>query len=359
VSQCNSTTGLTQPLQVCSQADPCTNAIIFSNGQVSTNQTVTTASDAPTCAGGSIDDGLPLTWTDAGGVMRYTCLFKPASISPTFPTRPLLLFFHGTGGYASDVYNYTAIRVKAINYDLTGDLNRPGFILAAVQGRNLHWPAIHPPGRHHDYYYRNMGSPSSNPDVAHVDHLIDTLVEQGIVDPQRIYTMGWSNGATFAQFYAIARHATATPGGNHIAAAAAYAFADPFNDISRNQTPSCKLNPYPISSVPLYLINRTCDALTACNAAQETAFNLPPGYSAEDWVAQLQESLVMNDPTVTFQRIDSSTNAAIPDACQAVPPCDSTTGTSNHLLWPNGLLYGSGTDWEPEMLNFLKSHPHP
>jgi dienelactone hydrolase len=357
---CDAKTGLTQPLTVCSQAQPCTNSVVFTNGQFQTNVTVTTASDLPVCAtyDRAINDGPPITWTDADGVARYTCLFTPSGTSLS-SSRPLLIFFHGTGGSASDVYNSTGIRVKANNYDLTGD-GRLGFILASVQGRNLHEPNNHTPGRHQDNLYRDMASPSTNPDVAHLDQLIDTLVGQGIVDPTRIYVMGWSNGAAFAQLYAIARYQTNTPGGNQVAAAAVYAFGDPFANIDWNQTPSCELNPYPTSAVPLYLVNRTCDALTACAAAQQTAFGLPPGRSAVDWVAHLRDPLVVNDPNVTFQLVDLSTFAANPSVCDAAPTakCNVSTGTQAHLRWPNGPLYGSGDDWEVQMLEFLKANPH-
>lgn len=359
VYQCNGKTGLTRPLHVCSQAQPCDNAVVFSNGQLVPDQTVTTASDTPICATRfpAFDDGAPLKWTDANGVTRYTCLYKPSGAS-AISKRPLVIFFHGTGGDASNVYDLTGIRVKAINYNLSGaPILRPGFILASVQGRNLHYPADQPSGRHQDYYFRDLRSPSSNPDVAHVDHLIDTLVAQGSVDPKQIYVMGWSSGALFAQLYAIARYDTPTPAGNHVAAGAAYAFGNPFANIDWNQSPSCELNPYPMSGVPLYLINRTCDALTACNATQEAAFQLPPGRSAEDWVIQLMNPPpAVGDPNVIFQLIDLSTVTA--NACDAVPSvsCTQAAGILAHLEWPGPLF---GTDWEGPMLDFLRANPHP
>jgi len=362
VYQCNGTTGLIQPLQVCSHARPCTGAISFNNGQI-VHQTKTTASDAPVCATKNLmlNDGAPMKWTDADGVARYTCLFEPAGASST-SKRPLVVFFHGLGGQANDAYDHTDIRGKAADYDnLSGDSTRPGFILASVQGRNLHSPADQPPGRHQDYYYRDLGSPSTNPDIAQVDRLIDTLVAQENVDTQRIYVMGWSSGALFAQMYAIARYDAATPGGNHVAAGAVYAFGNPFANIAQNQTPSCESNPYPASTVPLYMINRTCDALTACDAAQETYFYLSPGRSAEDWVTQLMNPSYVNDPNVTFQRIDLSTGAAA-SVCDAVPSptCTQDAGTLAHLEWPYGPLYGMGDpDWEVQMLDFLRANPHP
>jgi predicted esterase len=357
VYQCNGTTGLEQPLPVCSHAQPCTGAISFVNGTI-VHQTVTTTSNAPVCATNNLvlNDGPPMKWTDVDGVARYTCVFEPAGAS-SMSKRPLVVYFHGTGGQAGNVYNLTGIRVKAIDYELSGDPLRPGYLLASVQGRNLHFPGGQPPGRHFDFYYRDMGSPSTNPDIAAVDRLIDTLVAQGSVDTQRIYVMGWSNGALFAQLYAIARFNTATPDGNRVAAGAVYASGNPFANIAQNQTPSCEQSPYPASAVPLYLIHRTCDALTACDTVQAAAFQLPPGRSAEDWVAQLMDPSYVNDANVMFQLIDLSTVTA--NFCEAVPPCSEAAGIQAHLAWPDGPLYGGGDDWEVPMLDFLRAHPHP
>ena len=363
---CNSKTGLTQPLSVCSAASPCTNGFQIVNGTFKTGVTLTTTSEVPTCATGNgiLNDGPPMAWQDADGVTHYTCLFIPNGTNSSTSKRPLVIFFHGGGGNASSVYDQTGLRVKADTnpllgggYDLSGDSARPGFILASVQGRNLLWPSIRPSGSYHDNYYRDMNSPSSNPDVAHVDHLIDTLVAQG-ADPQQIYTMGWSNGAEFAQFYAIARHDTPTPGGNHVAAAAVYAFANPFANIDWNQSPSCELDPYPKSEVPIYLVNRACDSYTACSTAQQTAFNLEPGFSAEEWFTQIKDPAFVGDSNVQFQRLDPQAQPVA--ACTDLQPASGCTvafGTREHLTWPG--LYDTNNDWEPTMLDFLKAHPHP
>lgn len=356
VPLCNSRTGLSRPLPACSTGEPCTNAVIFVEGGFLTDQTVNTASDPPACRtfGGAIDDGAPAAWEDSAGVTHYACVHKPIAASSASP-RPLLIFFHGAGGNAGDVYNYTTLRIKAISFDLSGVPLRTGFILVSVQGRNILWRETYPSGRYHDHYYRDLASPSSNPDVAHVDHLIDELASQGIVDPGRIYTAGWSNGAMFAQTYAIARYDTPTPGGNRVAAAAVYAFGNPFANLSRDQTPSCELDPYPTSAVPLYLLNRACDALTACSTAQQTAFNLEPGFSAEEWVNLLD--VLVGNPNVLFQRLDP---LGLPvSVCAAPGPsaCTLALGESEHLKWPNGVADSGPIDWELDMLGFLRDHP--
>lgn len=325
----------------------------FSDGGI-VRSTITTSTRVPDCRTSVsdhplFDDGLPEEWADSDGIKRYGCVYRPPGASASSP-RPLVLYFHGSGGSAQNVYNNTRLREKALDFDLSGDAARPGFILASVQGRYLHWPTSHSDATHHDTYFRHP----TNPDVVNTDRLIDALVAENRVDPQRIYVMGWSNGAAFAELYALLRHGAPTPGGNRVAAGAVYAFYNPYENLSATQTPSCELNPYPTSTAPLYLLVRACDALTACSAAQEAAFGLPPGYGAETWVGQLATGV--GNPNVTFQIITGAGVAVT--ACAPVALCTETTGTINHLRWPDGLMDGSGNDWEVPMLAFLRAHPH-
>lgn len=211
-------TGAPAPLAVCTQANPCTRPAKELNVSE-----ITEPSSAPLCSttqpGRAIyDDGAPHHSVDADGVDRYACLYQPGGASASAP-RPLVIFLHGGGsGNAGNVYNFTSLRAKAESYVL-GDAARPGFLLLSIQGRNLHYPTFNNrDGRHHDFYYRDLRSPSTNPDVANLDRLIDELVATGVVDTRRIYLMGWSNGGFFGQMYAIARHTTPTPGGNRVAA---------------------------------------------------------------------------------------------------------------------------------------------
>jgi hypothetical protein len=46
-------------------------------------------------------------------------------------------------------------------------------------------------------------------------------------------------------------------------------------------------------------------------------------------------------------------------ACTTPSLCTLTTGTLNHLRWPDGVADMGGHDWEPTMLGFLSAHPHP
>ena len=174
--------------------------------------------------------------------------------------------------------------------NLSGDAGRPGYILVSVQGRNLHWPTVDPEeGSKHDSYHRN---PAANRDVAFFDHLIDSLVAEGVADPKRIYLTGWSNGARFSAYYGITRHESPTPGGNRVAAIAPYSGGDPFENIASGQAPSCKQDPYPATTLPFLLISRNCDGI-ACNQEQFDFFNqsgwtMTPGNQAEAWLSTLR-----------------------------------------------------------------------
>jgi polyhydroxybutyrate depolymerase len=269
-----------------------------------------------------------------------------------------LVYFHGSGGTANDVYDYNSLRAKAVAADLSGDPSRPGFFLLAIEARNLHWPGHRPEdGTKHDYFFRDLGSPSRNPDIAVADQFIDQLVADGSVDRSRIYTTGWSNGAQYAELYAIARHETATPGGNHVAAAAVYSGSDPFNNTATDQQPSCQLAPYPQSTTPIFMISRACDA-HPCDAAQEaslTALGLdpPPGATVGSWMSDLRSRLM--DPNGQWEIISGT--GQVVTACSHDPACTEQTAVANHIRWPDGKAFGDGgNDHEPEMLAFLRDH---
>lgn len=182
---CNPVTGLSGPLPLCTAQNPCTRP-----GPELGVTEITTSFTVPLCrtteSGRTVfDDGPPLTWTDPAGVTRSACLFSPSGAASS-SRRPLVVWLHGGNGSADDVYNFASLRAKAPTHDLTGDPQRPGFFLLSVHGRHLHYPTEAPrDGNHHDFYFRDMGQTTRNPDIANVDRLVDDLVRTGNVDPQR------------------------------------------------------------------------------------------------------------------------------------------------------------------------------
>jgi pimeloyl-ACP methyl ester carboxylesterase len=330
---CNGTTGLAGGLPACTAQAPC----VTPTGPLAEPHTL------PDCG----PDGPARRFVDpVTGGARAACVFRPASADTE--ARPLVVFLHGSEGAASAIYHAVTLREKAAIWRFTGGSGR-GFWLAALQGRNLHWPQDRFEGAHFDYFFRDLASPSRNADVASLDRLIDDLAAQPGVDPSRIYLVGWSNGATFAQMYAIARHERSTPGGHRVAAAAGYAGGDPFENLSDEQSPSCALQHYPTSQVPLMVVHRACDALAACDETQRRLFALPPGMAVVPWIAILQRQV--RDPNVERITVDRLGQRRF--ACAAPASCSRVVGLRNHLAWPNGIADGSGIDWEADMLGFL------
>jgi predicted esterase len=357
---CKSETGWPKALAVCSSDDPC----VLPTGKITEPVDTGFTCKTPDTAFGKkrpqFDDGAPKTHTDMNGLARPYCEFRPSGTSPESP-RPLLLWFHGGSGKAQHVYESTLIRAKAESFDLSHDPARPGFILVSVQGRNLHWPTTELKHEsHHDFYYRDLASPSQNPDVAFADQIIDELVSAGVVDKSRIYLSGISNGGFFSQLYGIARHERSTPGGNRVAAAAIYSAADPFQSPNFAQGEKCQLAPYPKSAFPIHLHSRACD-LIACNAAQLTKFRnegrglLAPGFDVTSWMDSLKDKVENNNAT---WQIISIAGAEV-DSCTLASLCTYEVALINHINWPDGINDASGKDYEIKMLEFLRNHPLP
>nr|MBC8424667.1 prolyl oligopeptidase family serine peptidase [bacterium] len=245
---------------------------------------------------------------------------------------------------------------KAEVFDLSGDVTRPGFVLLSVQGRNLCWPTTDPrDGAHHDTFHRDLGAPSGNRDIANLDRLIDAMVEDGAVDPDRIFVSGWSNGGFFAQLYAIGRHDQPTPGGNTVAAATVFSAADPFHAARADEDPSCRLDPYPTSDAPIFVVSRACD-LVACDADQAAdlvADDVPlaPGFVVESWMDDLASEV--GDDNASWRIVDGWGQQV--DECTGPALCGPVIASLGHLRWPDGVADGSGIDHEADMLAFLRA----
>ncbi|NOX49644.1 MAG: hypothetical protein GXP16_03795 [Gammaproteobacteria bacterium] len=296
--------------------------------------------------------------------------------------RPLVVWFHPGGAGSADTASLeTDLLAKVESFDLSDDLTQPGFTLLSIQGRNLRFPTAAPrDGHHHDFYYRDLNSPSMNPDIANADAFIDAVVQEGIVNTDRIYTMGWSNGAFFAQLYAISRHTATTPSGNRIASASVFAAASPFDDVRwdvfanqplDNNDTTCKLPDIPSSSVPIQIVYRTSDAAVACNSVQASCFRTEPGYNTENWISEainrvqiqglriagIESNAGAAQDTDAQACTDYSLNCPVVN-CAQVPTGNGCLSLVNHQRWPDG-IYGnasSNVDREVDMLIFLRNN---
>ena len=119
---CDEVTGLCSPIVACSPASPCP----ADAGGVQELK-------VPTCSGNSVSDGPPRTWTDlVNGEQRAACLFVPPGAS-TENKLPLVVFLHGSGGSADDVYTRTLLRAKATIESLTST-GAEGYISRRIRG---------------------------------------------------------------------------------------------------------------------------------------------------------------------------------------------------------------------------------
>ncbi len=350
---CDPSIGVTQPLPVCTASAPCTEPLFGDTPIDHPTETCVCAGEHP--SGVAYDDGAPLIFADDAGLQRCACLYVP-EVADVINRVPMLVFFHGSGGSAQDVYRATSLRTKAIDADLSGDPSRPGFALLAIQARNLHWPTgTDEDGPKHDFFHRDLASPSGNPDLAAFDHFVDEVVSHGIIDSDRIYTSGWSNGARFAELVAIARHDRATPNGIRVAAAAVYSGTDPFGGIEGET--GCALATYPSATVPVFLVGRACDVLP-CDEDQADDLR-SEGLPIDDsdvmstWVDALSTRV-----GATVERIIVSGTGVEVGACTGPVLCSRAVALVNHLRWPDGVNDG-GDDHEPAMLAFLRDHPLP
>lgn len=339
--RCNPMTGLPSALPVCTPSSPCTNLL---------HETITSPEQPPpTCApkharSFQAHDGPPLAWSDpsSGVATRHACVFRPRRSGAT--RAPLVIFVHGSGGDADNVYDMTDLRRRAETSTIGAPGSEPGFLFASMHGRNLHFPAKSFDGSHWDDAYRDLTTSTSNPDVRALDHVIDTLAAE--VDPKRIYVVGWSNGATFAHLYGVARSTHPTPGGRFVAAVIGYAGGDPFNGLYEGERPSCALDPYPrADDLAILDVHRTCDSLVACDEAQRAKFGLPPGNPVQPWLDTFATRIGRARPTELL--LDAQSRRAT--SCMAASECSEARGLEGHLAWPREV--------EPEMLEFLASHP--
>ena len=100
----------------------------------------------------------------------------------------------------------TGLRKLSVNSLFAADPSHTGFVLLGLQGKNL------TKGKGAKIFDTDYVS-SDNADVQTVDHLVDDLLAQGLVDEERIYAVGVGGGANMAILYTMLRP-------NRVAAAA-------------------------------------------------------------------------------------------------------------------------------------------
>jgi len=99
---------------------------------------------------------------------------------------PIVFAFHGIGDSPEGMAEYSALDRLAAD---------SGFILVYPQARRTMWTTVNVDAQNLD----------DNPDIRFYDRLLEHLAGRFLIDPNRVYLVGMSNGACFAQLVAFAR----------------------------------------------------------------------------------------------------------------------------------------------------------
>lgn len=179
-------------------------------------QTVAPVTTKPTC-----NDGRVLSF-DQNGVERFACLNLPPQASVDRRQWPLVIYLHGSETNPDSLYHAgRSLFELHRTYDLSADPDVHGFIILSPGARRAEaWPApfgATGTGTRWDEWYRD---PATNLDAAAIDHFLDEVLATGLVDANRVYVFGWSNGAFTSALYGVWR-------ADRIAAIAQYAGANP------------------------------------------------------------------------------------------------------------------------------------
>lgn len=273
-----------------------------------------------------------LAWDDPDGTPRRACLHVPPQASPDTPL-PLVTFLQASIFPADPQTIANGWELASFTADLTGDPDRPGFILLVPFGRDTRhlYPFPDDTGLGWDNWYRNLDRTSAtiNVDVAAIDHFIDEVKARGIVDDKRVYMGGWSNGAAMAILYALN-----TPG---IAASAVYSNPDPFADVAD----PCAQPPFGNNLRPIFYLHNDCDIIGICQTGGEG----------------LKQKLTSVMPQLPLQSVLIDVLMGQSASCDALCAYDGdplqllTPGTLRHSLWPYL--------WNDRMFAFLREHPLP
>jgi predicted esterase len=300
----------------------------------------------PLCGdGGSLLGG----FNDSEGTPRFACLYPPSA--PVSGVHyPMIVWLHPSLANADSV-KLTPLFDDRNTVNVSGG-NTTGFIILAPQGRNTQhfYPFPDNQATGWDNWYRQL-SPNGdvtvngtvfneNVDAATIDHFIQQEVATGMVDTNRIYLVGWSNGASMSFLYGANR--------GNIAATAVYSAPDPFGALED----SCQQAPVSgvpaenthvrlfASGIPTFQVHNACDIAGICPNSRRIGPQLAAaGGSIEQEVIIDGGQVVNSCDAICGTNPNGDPNNAVAN----------TVGASNHATWPVAQT--------PQMLQFLQQHP--
>lgn len=335
----------------------------------SNSQVVPPNCGAATGAGAPIGvNGDPYAFNDADGTPRYACLSVPQNQNAC-SNLPLVVYIHPSLFTPDTLYTSTDIPELIDSANLSNDPNCPGFILLAPQGRDTKhfYPSPDHQGLGWDNWFR-PADPSTNVDVATIDHFINKVVELGVTDKSgnavhpdqgRIYLTGWSNGSAMAIYYGQVRPSL-------IAAIGVYSAPNPygeFNDpcplvIDFNTPTAVSLDPDKhkidgVPATPILHIHNDCDIAGICPGGEALARVLVN--SGAEFNDQLVDGALqpagecLSQDLVVERGCDRNPFYSPTEGGSAGIGLDVTAGTVNHTRWPH--------TWTPHLLHFFQLHP--
>lgn len=266
---------------------------------------------APVLAGPAIDcgDGLLLNgWgVREEGFEREACYYLGDIGGP--PQKPLIVYLHG---FSQNVSSVDDSDVLTRQNDAFGDAL--GYRVVVPQGLTLQTPFGNQPG-----WDATDIDLANNNDVRAIETLIAQVVARGEVDPERIYLVGYSNGAYLAGLFSFARP-------DVVAGIWQHAGESFFGE------QGCEpILPTPDALVPTFISYFDCDNLVACGQTQS-------------WIADL-ESLGHDETTLQSVLLSAPDGTTATTCAQT---CTDAVGFNNHITFP--------TTVTPDALTFLSAH---
>ena len=191
-------------------------------------------------------EGVSTNFIEHSGLNREYLLYIPPNIDNR-ENLPVIFNFHGYQGQAEQFFNQT---------DLVEIADNNGVVLVYPQGSDLpvgasHWNAA--PSSSSSTSFVNK---SSTDDIGFFKALLDEINQNNIIDLNRVYVIGYSNGGMFSHFLACNTE-------NIIAAA-----GDVAGTMLNETFNSCN----PSSPIPILKIHGTSDRVVSYNGYDEGEF---------------------------------------------------------------------------------------
>jgi len=191
-------------------------------------------------------EGVSTNFIEHSGLNREYLLYIPPNIDNR-ENLPVIFNFHGYLGQAEQFFNQT---------DLVEIADNNGVVLVYPQGSDLpvgasHWNAA--PSSSSSTSFVNK---SSTDDIGFFKALLDEINQNNIIDLNRVYVIGYSNGGMFSHFLACNTE-------NIIAAV-----GDVAGTMLNETFNSCN----PSSPIPILKIHGTSDRVVSYNGYDEGEF---------------------------------------------------------------------------------------